>query len=136
MTRVLIVEDDAAIATILAMLLGMLGFDAATAADGAQALRILAAGPRPDALLLDIRLPSCGPDGVTLARMVRARADGARIAVLLMTAESYDEDGTLLEAGADAFIRKPVPDADELATLIRRHVEKRARSPHTRGIQR
>jgi CheY-like chemotaxis protein len=136
MTRVLIVEDDAAIATILAMLLGMLGFDTATAGDGAQALRVLAGGLRPDALLLDIRLPSCGPDGVALARMVRARPDGARIAVLLMTAESYDEDATLLEAGADAFIRKPVPDADELATIIRRHVEMRAHAPRTRGIQR
>lgn len=135
MIRVLIVEDDAAIATILAMLLGMLGFEATSAGDGAQALHALAVGPRPDALLIDIRLPSCGPDGVALARMVRARPDGARVAVLLMTAESYDEDAVLLEAGADAFIRKPVPDADELATIIRRHVERRARCPHTRGMQ-
>lgn len=127
MTRVLIVEDDTAIAAILSMLLGMVGFEAAAVNDGAQAIRTLAAGPAPDALLLDIRLPSCGPDGVALARLVRARPDGERMAVLLMTAESYDEDVALVEAGADAFVRKPVPDADELAALIRRHVA--ARNP-------
>jgi CheY-like chemotaxis protein len=125
-TRVLVVEDEVAIATILAMLLEVLGFAVAVAYDGAQALALLAAGPPPDALLLDIRLPSCGPDGVALARMVRARRECARTAVVLMTAESYDEDAVVAEAGADAFVRKPVPDGDQLAEIIRSCVNRRS----------
>jgi DNA-binding response OmpR family regulator len=57
--------------------------------------------------------------------MVRARREWAQTAVVLMTAESYDEDTVVAEAGADAFVRKPVPEGDQLAAIIRTCVERR-----------
>jgi two-component system OmpR family response regulator len=123
--RILVVDDDEAIAAILALLLGLLGFEARAAYDGAAALAVLSAGPLPDALLLDIRLPDHGPDGIALARAIRARRDWDRVAVILMTAEAYDEQATLEATGADAFVRKPLPGGDVLGELIHKCVTRR-----------
>jgi two-component system OmpR family response regulator len=83
--RVLLVEDDAPSARRLTQLLSEDGFAVEWIADGPAACARLASGPRPDALVVDYRLP--GGDGMTVARA--ARAQWRDIPLLFVT--SYSE---------------------------------------------
>ncbi|MCC7491670.1 MAG: sigma-54-dependent Fis family transcriptional regulator [Fimbriimonadaceae bacterium] len=81
MPRVLIVDDEPAILTLLQYQIGKLGYELVTAANGAEALAAFTA-QRPDAVLLDVNLPDL--DGLTvLDRLKQADAD---VPVLMMTA--------------------------------------------------
>jgi two-component system, OmpR family, response regulator len=70
--RVLIVEDEAAISDAVVTALTQAGYLARAEADGAT-LRAVAEAFRPDLAILDIMLP--GPDGLSLSRTLRDRAD-------------------------------------------------------------
>jgi len=118
MASILIVEDDARLAALLAELLGGAGHDVAIEARGdVGAERIVAEGP--DLVLLDINLP--GKDGHTVCREVRGRFSGL---LLMLTARGEDIDEILgLELGADDYLRKPVNPRTLLArvkALLRR----------------
>lgn len=104
--RLLVVEDDPVAAQVIA---GLLEREGHTVTQVAQALATLteldAAHNGFDAILLDLDLP--GMDGCTLARMLRAR--GLRVPIIAVTAGSAgDEEQRALDAGMDAFVRKPV----------------------------
>lgn len=66
----LVVDDDARSARILAQLLREDGYDVELACDGASAVSRLAAAPTPDGLVTDLRMPNL--DGLTVARIARA----------------------------------------------------------------
>jgi len=113
--RVLVVDDDAAVRAVLAQILADEGFDVvATAADGLQAVS-LAEAFRPDAVVLDVRMP--GVDGIEAARRIRLRDPRVRLVML----SAYD-DATLqreaAEAGANSFLVKgcPLPDLVDAMT--------------------
>jgi DNA-binding response OmpR family regulator len=98
--RILIVEDEDAIAEPLAAGLEREGFEVERAATGGQAL---AAG-QADVVLLDLRLPDV--DGYTVCRELRARSPDTSI--IMVTAKGEEIDRVLgLELGADDYIVKP-----------------------------
>jgi len=101
--RVLVVDDEANIAELVATALRYEGFEVQTAADGASALaavRDLA----PDLVVLDVMLPDA--DGFELQK--RIRADGQHVPVLFLTARDAVEDRVRgLTLGADDYMTKP-----------------------------
>lgn len=87
-----------------------------TAADGAEALRVVRA-VRPDVVVMDIRMPRM--DGLEATRAIRADADLAGVRVLILTTFHLDEYVFgALRAGASGFLLKDIP-ADELRRAIR-----------------
>jgi two-component system phosphate regulon response regulator PhoB len=105
MTRVLIVEDEEALAIVLRYNLEALGFEVIEAGSGEEAER-KAGATRPDLILLDWVLP--GFSGIELCRRLRSRAETRHIPVLLLTAKTEASERLRgLEAGADDFIAKP-----------------------------
>lgn len=114
--RVLVVDDNAAAATTLALLLRLTGHEVRTASDGATALEE-ARDFVPDVVLLDIGLP--GPDGYEVARRLRAEPSLDQTALVAVTGYARQEDhDRSREAGMCAYLVKPV-DPDELTRLLR-----------------
>ena len=104
MADLLLVEDDAALAELVATFLRGRGYTVAVEADGARAIgRILADGP--DLVVLDGMLP--GLDGLEVCR--RAREQGFTGGIVMLTARGEDIDEVLgLREGADDYLAKPV----------------------------
>jgi CheY-like chemotaxis protein len=118
--RVLVVEDDAGLASDLAMLLGRCGHKVRVASDGAAALEATQASA-PDVVLLDIGLP--GMDGYQVARRVReeiAPAMAKAPLLIAVTGRAGEADRRRSqEAGIDLHLVKPV-DPHELLRLLER----------------
>lgn len=106
LVKILIVEDDATIRTILQMLLKSAGFTRVRVTtrgdEGLDAIR----REQPQLVLLDLMLP--GLDGLTVCRRVREDPALADVRILMLTAKSEDEDVVRgLELGADDYVVKP-----------------------------
>jgi two-component system, OmpR family, response regulator len=113
--RVLIVDDNQDAAISLAMVLGAVGFDVATAFDGQGALKA-AEQFKPDACVLDINMP--GMDGYELARRLRENATGAAPVLAAVTAYSGDVHlDRAVDAGFDLHFTKPA-DPTEVAEQL------------------
>ncbi|MGO4302525.1 response regulator transcription factor [Cupriavidus sp. RAF12] len=101
--RILLVEDDIGIATVLAMHLRDERYEVVHSADGAEGLRLLEQGGW-DALVLDLMLP--GVDGLEICR--RARAMTRYTPIIITSARSSEVHRILgLELGADDYLAKP-----------------------------
>jgi DNA-binding response OmpR family regulator len=101
-TTVLVVEDDATVAEVVARYLAREGYDVETASDGAEALE-LADARTPDLVVLDLMLPRI--DGFEVCRHLRSRVP---IPVIMLTARGEEEDRIVgLELGADDYVSKP-----------------------------
>jgi two-component system copper resistance phosphate regulon response regulator CusR len=112
-TRILIAEDEARIASFLEKGLRANGFQTEVATDGEEALR-LGSTDRFDLAILDIGLP--GKDGLEVLRGLR-RA-GRTVPVLVLTARgSVSDTVTGLEAGADDYLAKPFSFEELLARV-------------------
>jgi two-component system OmpR family response regulator len=111
--RVLVVEDEAALAAQLADSLGDAGYAVDRAADGARA-EFLGATESYDAVVLDLGLPAM--DGLTLLR--RWRDSGISVPVLVLTARgSWHEKVIGIDSGADDYVTKPFQIEEVLARL-------------------
>jgi len=111
--RVLVIDDCRDTCASLGMLLQHWGFDAMTATTGLEE-------ERPDAVILDIKLPDMG--GVDVLRRVRQRWGRSRPFVLCVS--GWADDATrqsVREAGGDAFLVKPANPA-EIERLLRRYL--------------
>lgn len=121
--RVLIVEDEPAIAELIAVNLQHGGFIAVVAQDSVAAQRELDA-VLPDVILLDWMLP--GQSGLSLARHWRKQARTKSIPILMLTARGDEPDKIAgLDAGADDYITKPF-STQELLARIRAVLRRRA----------
>ena len=121
--RILVVEDEPAIAELIAVNLQHGGFDAVVAHDSVTAQRELDA-VLPDAILLDWMLP--GQSGLSLARHWRKQARTKSIPILMLTARGDEPDKVAgLDAGADDYITKPF-STQELLARIRAVLRRRA----------
>jgi DNA-binding response OmpR family regulator len=112
--RILIVEDEEAIAAFVQTALERDGFAVEWVSDGATALSVLDSF-RPDLILLDLALP--GMDGLQVCQVIRAREE--YVPVIMLTARTNDVDKIVgLEIGADDYITKPF-NARELVARVR-----------------
>jgi DNA-binding response OmpR family regulator len=102
MQKVLVVDDEPQIRTVLRGYLEAEGYDVAEAADGAEALAALREDP-PALVLLDVMLP--GIDGLEVLRQLRSFSDAY---VILVTARAEEVDKLVgLGVGADDYVTKP-----------------------------
>jgi len=111
--KILIVDDDPDIADALTLILQSADYDVISAATGQECLQI-ARAERPDLILLDVRLPDI--NGLEVCRRIKTDPELARIAVINVTGmrTSKDDEVEGIEAGADAYLTKPV----HLRTLL------------------
>ena len=119
MKKVLIVEDEPSILTLLQYNLEQAGYDVLIATNGPTALT-LTMSEKPDLLLLDIMLP--GMDGMDVCKTLRQ--EKIHTPILMLTAKSDEFDKILaLELGADDYLTKPFSPREVLArvkAIIRR----------------
>ena len=121
--RILLVEDDAALAASSLDGLSALGFDVEHVGTGAGALAAVASPVPPDVVLLDLGLPDM--DGQEVCRRIRATAD---IPIIIVSARGDEADRVIaLELGADDYLVKPF-GMRELAARIRA-VMRRTQAP-------
>jgi two-component system, OmpR family, phosphate regulon response regulator PhoB len=123
MSRVLVVEDEEAIAELVSINLRHAGFEVARAASGEQAQleidRVL-----PDLVLLDWMLP--GQSGVQLARRWRSDPRTRDVPIIMLTARTSEVDKIGgLDAGADDYLTKPF-SPNELLARMRAVLRRRA----------
>ena len=123
--RILVVEDEDAIAEPLVEGLRREGFETTRVATGAEALE----APPQDVVLLDIRLPDI--DGFTVCRELRARST---VPIIVVSARGEEVDRVVgLELGADDYVVKPF-GLRELVARIRAVTRRTRRSPGDDGL--
>lgn len=111
----LIADDDIVVRDVVRRYLERDGLEVTVAADGNEALRLMAAEPI-DVAVLDVMMP--GPDGLQLCRSLRRGGDYS-VPVILLTALGEEDDRISgLEAGADDYLTKPFSPR-ELALRVR-----------------
>jgi CheY-like chemotaxis protein len=110
---VLIVEDDADLRDMMAQLLSLEGFIAATASNGREALKYLQSGARPDVILLDLMMPVM--DGWEFRRRQQADPTVSSVPVIVLSALDPSRASGV---NANAFLKKPL-DFDRLLALVR-----------------
>jgi len=114
--RVLIVDDEPDLLSVLHFGLEVEGFDVLEASDGEQGLN-MAREHTPDLIVLDLMLPRM--DGYKVCRALKFDERYRRIPVFILSARSGETDRRLaLDLGADAFITKPY-DMKDLVSRIR-----------------
>lgn len=120
-TRVLVVDDDTALADMIGIMLESEGYEPSFCVDGAQAMTMFRK-VSPDLVLLDLMLP--GVDGVEICRQIRVESD---VPIIMLTARTETEDVVAgLEAGADDYVTKPFRSKELLArvrTRLRRVID-------------
>lgn len=104
-TLVMIVDDDAEVRELAAMLLERAGYECAQAASGEEAVSLLEQRT-PALMVLDLSMP--GMDGWSVAALVRKHERTARIPILVMTGLMQNVENAARRAGATAFVLKPL----------------------------
>ena len=128
---VLIVEDEPAIAELIAVNLRHGGFRSVWAMDSVAAQTELDAAV-PDVILLDWMLP--GESGLALAKRWRAQSRTKDIPIIMLTARGDEHDRVAgLDAGADDYISKPF-STKELLARIRAVLRRRAPQPEATSV--
>lgn len=112
-SRILVVDDDTALAEMIGIVLRTEGFEPSFCADGAEAVETFRA-VRPELILLDLMLP--GLDGIEICTRIRAESG---VPIIMLTARTDTADVVRgLESGADDYIVKPF-NPKELVARIR-----------------
>jgi two-component system phosphate regulon response regulator PhoB len=123
MSRIVVVEDEPAIAELIAINLRHAGHEVTLAANAEQA-RFEIDGELPDLVILDWMLP--GQSGVSLAQQWRAAERTRDLPIIMLTARSEESDKVVgLEAGADDYLTKPF-STKELVARIRAVLRRRS----------
>jgi len=115
--RVLVVDDGEGNRSMLETMLSELGFEILLANNG-QAGVALARTARPDLIVMDAMMPKL--DGSTAVRQIRAEPESSHVPIIMVSADvTQDNQRMALEAGADAFLAKPLRQ-DELTQYVGR----------------
>ncbi len=123
MSRVLVVEDESAIAELISLNLRHAGYEVTIAASAEQA-QAAVDGVLPDLVLLDWMLP--GQSGLALARRWRGEARTRELPIIMLTARADEADKVAgLDAGADDYLAKPF-STNELMARIRAVLRRKA----------
>ncbi len=119
LARIMVVEDEPSLVTLLRYNLSKEGYEVVVCGDGDSALSE-SLKQAPDLILLDWMLP--GRSGINVCKTLRAHPTLKKVPILMVTARGDSEDVVKgLKAGADAYIRKPFA-MSELFHLIRQHL--------------
>ena len=114
-TRILIIEDEEAISTLLDYNLSKEGFETAVAVDGEEGL-IKAEEFQPDLLVIDWALPKLS--GIEVCRQLRSKPSTRNVPVIMLTARSEESDRIRgLETGADDYMTKPFSTGELIARV-------------------
>jgi DNA-binding response OmpR family regulator len=120
---VLVVEDEASIASFVSLYLKNAGYEVRTATNGADALTSVQ-NQQPSLIVLDLMLPDI--DGIEICRRIRQKSD---VPILMLTARDEDVDKIIgLEVGADDYLTKPFNPRELVArvkSILRRTVPDR-----------
>jgi two-component system, OmpR family, alkaline phosphatase synthesis response regulator PhoP len=120
---ILVVEDESSIASFVAMFLKQAGYAVKTAANGSEALALVASA-QPALIVLDLMLPDI--DGIEVCRRIRKSSD---VPILMLTARDEDVDKIIgLEVGADDYLTKPFNPRELVArvkSILRRATPER-----------
>ena len=122
-SKILVVDDDPAIAEMLTMVMEREGFDTVVVDDGLEAVKA-AERENPDLILLDLMLPGMG--GVDVCRTVR---ETSAVPIIMLTAKTDTVDVVLgLESGADDYVTQPFKPK-ELVARVRARLRRQEDSP-------
>jgi DNA-binding response OmpR family regulator len=130
-TRVLVVDDEAALRKFLASVLGAAGYDVLAATDGEQALTVAQDEPF-DLVVLDLMLP--GIDGLEVCRQLREIGD---MPIIVLSAKGEEIDKVdALNSGADDYLTKPFGVSELLARVqaVLRRTQGRTRDSDERPL--
>jgi len=131
LARILVVDDDPGMRSLLEAYLGDSGFEVEAAMDGQAMWQALEQG-MPDAIVLDLMLP--GEDGLSLARRLRSQSN---VPILMLSARGEQIDRVVgLEMGADDYLAKPFSPRELLARLraLLRRSQGQAEPPPPSGL--
>ncbi len=129
MTKLLIIEDDATLASGLSINLELESYDVRVAPNGLAGLQVVAEW-QPNLVLLDVMMP--GMDGWEVCRRLRESSD---IPIIMITARGMRQDVIQgLACGADDYVRKPF-DLQELELRIKALL-RRSRPPRSSEVER
>ena len=110
--RILVVDDDASLAEMLAIVLRQEGFDSQVTGRGDEAVDLFRSY-RPDLVLLDLMLP--GLDGIEVCKQIRAESG---VPIVMLTAKADTVDVVVgLESGADDYVVKPFKPKELIARI-------------------
>jgi len=131
--RILIVEDEGALANLLVQALDNEGCDVALARDGIDCMNKVT-GFRPDVIIMDIMMPKL--DGIDTTRLIRRNKTYDNTVIVGLSARTdMDTKKEMMTAGADLFFEKPFV-MSRLIEEVREAVETRAGSLWKRGHNR
>lgn len=130
--KVLVVDDDPAIAEMLTIVLQGEGFDTVVVGDGNEAVAA-ARQHNPDLILLDVMLP--GMNGVDVCRAIR---EDSTVPIVMLTARTDTVDVVLgLESGADDYVHKPFKPKELVARVrarLRRNTDEKPEKLEISGL--
>jgi DNA-binding response OmpR family regulator len=120
---VFVVDDDAAIRTLVTKALQAKGYDVIQAEDGLKASEVLGTMPRmPDLMICDVMMPTI--DGFTLARLVKSRSELKAIPIIFLTAKTLPKDlAAGMSLGARHYVQKPF-SLHDLLDKVERSIRK------------
>ena len=118
--RILLVEDsDTTRLSHRIMISKRTGYEVVAVANGAEALKLVAA-QKPDLVLMDVMMP--GMDGLEVCRRLRSQKEMAKVPIVLLTFRVGDESVSEgYASGCTAYLKKPIR-ADELVDALREHL--------------
>ena len=133
MTRILVVDDDLALADVLAFALRRAGFDVLLAHEGRSGIALFTK-QNPDLVILDWMLPDI--DGLEVCKQLRSTSS---VPIIMLTVRQADDDVvSALETGADEYISKPFSPRQLIArvrALLRRAVGEPAEIIRNRNFE-
>ncbi len=125
MARILIVEDEMPLSTLLTQTFEQEGHTVMTAGNGIECMNKMSTF-RPDVVIMDIMMPKL--DGVDTTRLIRRNRNYSHVVIVALSAKADDETRQMMrEAGANIFMRKPFA-IGKLVTRVNRILETRSES--------
>ena len=129
-TRILVVDDEADISTVLSVTLRRAGFEVQTAGDGIEAIEAIHREP-PDLVILDVMMPRA--DGLETLKRIREHGPTVHLPVIMLSAKAQLADKIRgFDRGADDYVAKPFEPAEMLVrvqSLLKRTAMARLTAP-------